>query len=45
MKLFVVDKSTERIVIREADGKEWSFDYWIEGIRKGYGNFEVVREN
>jgi hypothetical protein len=42
LRLYVVEKSTAQIVVREADGKDGSFDYLIQGVRTGYEDFEVI---
>jgi hypothetical protein len=43
LDLYVVEKSPDRIVVAEASGREGSFDYLIQGVRKGYENYQVVR--
>ncbi len=45
LQLYIVEKNTKRIIVREATGKDGSFDYLVQGIRKGYENFEVIRPN
>ena len=45
LQLYVVEKSTRRIVVREAQGKSGRFDYLVQGIRKGYEDFQVIRPN
>jgi len=42
LQLYVVEKSTARIVIREAGGVDGTFDYLVQGIRSGYEDFEVI---
>ena len=44
LQLYVVEKGTKRIVIREAQGKSGQFDYLVQGVRKGYENHQVVQE-
>jgi hypothetical protein len=44
LQLFVKEKSNQRIVVGEATGQSGSFDFIINGVRKGYENFQVVRE-
>jgi hypothetical protein len=43
LQLYVVEKSTLRLVVREAQGKSGRFDYLVQGIRKGYENYQVIR--
>jgi hypothetical protein len=45
-QLYVAERSPERIVIKTAKGTEdIEFDYLVQGVRKGYLNYEVVRDN
>ncbi|HEX2060899.1 MAG TPA: hypothetical protein VHK90_09160 [Thermoanaerobaculia bacterium] len=45
-QLFVAEKSPEKLVIKVAEGSEdLEFDYLVQGIRKGYLNYEVERAN
>ena len=44
LQLYVVEKGTQRIVVREANGKNGQFDYIVQGVRKGYENHEVIRD-
>jgi hypothetical protein len=44
LDLYVVEKSPDRIVVAEASGREGRFDYLIQGVRKGYENYQVVRD-
>ncbi|MCX6005414.1 MAG: hypothetical protein NT082_07075 [Chloroflexi bacterium] len=43
LQLYVLEKSTSTVTIAEATGQSGNFDYFIQGIRKGYENFEVER--
>jgi hypothetical protein len=43
LQLYVVSKSTSQIIVREAQGRNGTFDYLVQGVRKGYENYEVVR--
>ncbi len=43
LQLYVVEKSTKRLVVREATGKSGRFDYLVMGIRKGYENHQVIQ--
>lgn len=40
-RLFVVEKSRHRLVVVDADGGDVEFDFLVQGIRKGYGDFRV----
>jgi len=40
----VLEKSTSRIVVGEAIDQSGSFDYFVNGIRKGYEYFQVTRD-
>ncbi|HKR66226.1 MAG TPA: hypothetical protein VJZ00_21025 [Thermoanaerobaculia bacterium] len=43
-QLYVVEKSPEKLVIRVAEGSpELEFDYLVQGVRKGYLDYEVER--
>ena len=44
LQLYVVRLNTKQIVVQEAQGKSGQFDYFIQGVRKGYEHYEVVRE-
>jgi len=44
LQLYVMQKSTKQIIIRESSGKSGQFDYWVQGVRKGYENYQVIRE-
>jgi len=44
LQLYVVEKGTQRVVVREANGKNGEFDYLIQGVRKGYENYQVIRD-
>jgi len=45
--IYVVQKSPEMILVREAQGGTGNarFDYLVMGVRKGFENFQVIREN
>lgn len=45
LQLYVVEKGTEQIVVREANGKNGEFDYLVQGVRKGYEDYQVIRDN
>jgi hypothetical protein len=44
--LYVAERSTSRIVVRELRGgrSNIKFDYLVQGVRKGYENYQVVQE-
>lgn len=44
LQLYIAKASTKQLIVREAQGKSGRFDYLIQGIRKGYENYEVVQE-
>jgi hypothetical protein len=44
LQLYVVEKGTQRIVVREANGKNGQFDYLVQGVRKGYEDYQVIRD-
>lgn len=44
LQLYVIEKSTQQIIIREAKGKNGQFDYIVQGVRKGYEDHQVIRE-
>jgi hypothetical protein len=44
LQLYVVEKGTSQIVVGEAAGKSGTFDYLVQGKRKGYEDFQVVRD-
>ncbi len=44
-RLYVLEKSTERIVVRDAEGGDGiEFDFFVQGVRKGYADYEVERQ-
>jgi hypothetical protein len=44
LQLYLVEKSTQQILIREANGKNGQFDYIVQGVRKGYEDHQVIRD-
>jgi len=44
LQLYVVEKGTQRIIVREVNGKNGQFDYLVQGVRKGYENHQVIQE-
>jgi hypothetical protein len=44
LELYVVEKSTSRIVVREAGGRSGEFDYLVQGVREGFEDFTVLRD-
>jgi len=43
LQLYVVEKSPTQIVVREVTGKSGQFDYFVQGVRKGYADFQVIQ--
>jgi hypothetical protein len=44
LQLYVVKLTTTHFVIKEAQNRSGTFDYFIQGTRKGYAQKEVIRE-
>jgi hypothetical protein len=45
-QLYISEKSPERVIIKAADGaKDVEFDYFVQGVRKGYLDYQVERDN
>lgn len=44
LQLYLTETSTKRIIVREASGKSGQFDYLVQGVRKGYGHYQVIQE-
>jgi hypothetical protein len=42
MQLYVIEKSPERIIVNEVSGKSGQFDYFVNGVRLGYEDLEVI---
>lgn len=38
-RLYVAEKSTRQLVVRNADAGEARFDFLVQGVRRGYGEF------
>src|SRR6266567_2882659 len=43
LQLYVVELDTAQLVVREAQGKSGTFDYLIQGVRRGFEKHEVIR--
>jgi len=43
LQLYVVELDTAQLVVREAQGRSGTFDYLIQGVRRGYEQHEVIR--
>ena len=43
LQLYVVEKDARHLVIREASGKSGQFDYFVQGVRLGFEDHEVIR--
>lgn len=45
-QLYVVEKTPEQIVVRVPEGSpDLEFDYFVQGVRKGYLDYQVERRN
>jgi hypothetical protein len=45
-QLYVAERTPEKLVVRTAPGSaDLEFDYLVQGVRKGYLDFEVERQN
>jgi len=45
-QLYIAEKTPERVVIKVAKGStDGEFDYFVQGVRKGYLDFAVERDN
>ena len=45
-QLYVVEKTPEQLVVRVPEGSpDLEFDYFVQGVRKGYLDYEVERKN
>lgn len=43
-RLYIAQRSPDGLTIRDADGREGIvFDFLVQGVRRGYGDFEVER--
>ena len=42
-RLYVVEKSPRRLVVRSETGTEGEFDFLIQGVRRGYADFQAER--
>jgi nitrous oxidase accessory protein NosD len=43
LQLYTVEKSTRRIVVREAAGRSGRFDYVVQGVRNGFEHRPVIQ--
>ncbi len=43
-RLYVAEKSPQRLVVLDADGGDVEFDFLVQGVRKGYGEFRVEQQ-
>jgi hypothetical protein len=43
LQLFVTELTTDRLIVREADGASGSFDYLIQGIQRGTSGYQSMR--
>ena len=44
LQLYVAELTTQRILVREAQQGSGSFDYFVQGVRKGYEHHQVIQE-
>jgi hypothetical protein len=44
LQLYVQQLGTKQLVVREAHHRSGEFDYLVQGTRRGYENFGVVRD-
>ena len=44
LQLYVVEKSPREILVREASGKNGTFDYLVNGVRLGHENHQAIQE-
>lgn len=44
LQLYMVEKGTQRIVVREVNGKSGQFGYLVQGVRKGCEDYQVIRD-
>ncbi len=44
LQLYVVQKRTKQLIVREVRGKTGQFDYLVQGVRKGYEDHRVIQE-
>ena len=43
-QLYVAEKSPEKLVVRDAEGSDGvEFDFFVQGVRRGYSDFKVER--
>jgi hypothetical protein len=43
LQLYVVEKNTKHIIVREVSGKNGQFDYLVQAVRKGYEGHQVIQ--
>ena len=44
LQLYVMQLTTRQLLVREAQGRSGQFDYLVQGMRKGYEHYEVIRQ-
>jgi cytoskeletal protein CcmA (bactofilin family) len=44
LQLYVVELNTSQVVVREVQGKNGQFDYFVQGMREGYEDHQVIQE-
>jgi hypothetical protein len=43
LQLYVARSDPRQLVVQEAQGRSGYFDYFVQGVRKGYERHEIVR--
>ena len=44
LQLYVASKDAHQVEVREAQGKSGRFDYLVQGVHKGYEDYQVIRD-
>jgi hypothetical protein len=44
LQLFVVQLSPTKLVVKEASHRKGHFDFQVQGVRRGYADYQVVRD-
>jgi len=45
LELYVVEKSTSRIAVREREARSGEFDYLVQGVREGFEDYQVLEHH
>ena len=43
LQAYVATVTPQKLVLREAQGKSGRIDYWVQGVRKSYSEYEPIR--